>query len=212
MHWIDNTPCNPKHTLRIEVCGGIASGKTTFSALLKYIGIEVVLENFQSNPFWKAFYCNPVWHAFETEVTFLLQHYHQIKVSSASNQVFICDFSLLLDLAYADVTLQGSKRETFLAVYKEVIRDLPPPALLIHLHCEAATELERISKRGRIVEDSISLEYLMALNSALDHHVSEARERTKIISIDSEQQNFATDELVQKELISLVRQELLCRS
>jgi len=198
-----------KHASRIEVCGGIASGKTTFATLLKGIGVKTIIENFQLNPFWKAFYRDPLWHAFETEITFLLQHYHQIKVSSIHDKVFICDFSLMLDLAYADVTLQGSKRDAFLAVYNEAIHDLPPPALLIYLRCEAAVELERIRKRGRVVESSINLEYLSALNSALEDRVHEASKRTNVISIDSEQKNFATNNLVQEELISLVQQKLL---
>ncbi len=208
MHQITSNSENPKHGLRIEVCGGIASGKTTFAILLKSLGIEASLEKFQANPFWEAFYSNPIWHAFETEITFLLQHYHQIKVSSTSSEAFICDFSLLLDLAYANVTLSNSKLETFLAVYNEVIRELPPPTLLIYLNCGPATELERISRRSRLVENSISLEYLSTLNSSLERRVSEASERINVIEINSEQQNFATNKQVQKELIKLVQQAL----
>jgi hypothetical protein len=120
-----------KHSLRIEVRGGIASGKTTLATLLQHAGIDTALENFQTNPFWEASYRDPIRHALETEVTFLLQHYHQIKVSGATAKVFARDFSLLLDLAYANVTLHGSKRQTFLAVYKEVVKDLATTAIIL---------------------------------------------------------------------------------
>lgn len=193
-----------KHALRIEICGGIASGKTTFATLLQRAGIITVLENFQANPFWKAFYQDPARHAFETEITFLLQHYHQIKTEGHSRKLLACDFSLFLDLAYAHVTLQDSKRETFLAVYEEVVRDLGLPDLLVHLRCGAAAELERIRKRGRAVEKSITLEYLAQLNDSVEGQVAGVGEQTRVLTIDSEHQNFADDQRVQQDLTNAV--------
>jgi deoxyadenosine/deoxycytidine kinase len=38
----------------IEICGGIASGKTTFAGLLSTLGWEVVYEAFGTNPFCPA--------------------------------------------------------------------------------------------------------------------------------------------------------------
>src|SRR3954447_11075813 len=94
---------------RVEICGGIASGKTTLANLLGSSERMVVREDFSSNPFWRAFYDDPNNTAFETEITFLLQHYHQIKVATNLEKSFACDFSLLLDYAYAHVTLNGSR-------------------------------------------------------------------------------------------------------
>lgn len=66
--------------MRIEICGGIASGKTTLAKLLEENGIgKAIYENFEKNPFWEAFYKNPSKYAFETEIAFTLQHYHEIK-------------------------------------------------------------------------------------------------------------------------------------
>ena len=69
---------------RIEICGGIASGKTTLANLLARSNIDPILEDFQTNLFWRAFYADPAGTAFETEITFLLQHYHQIKTARKS--------------------------------------------------------------------------------------------------------------------------------
>ncbi len=93
---------------RIEVCGGIASGKTTLANLLHKLDIPSTLENFAANPFMQQFYADPIKTAFETEITFLLQHYHQTKIAANLNKRFVCDFSFLLDLAYARVTLNSS--------------------------------------------------------------------------------------------------------
>ena len=93
---------------RIEVCGGIASGKTTFSELMRNIGIQPLFENFRANPFWKTFYSDSGKYTFEKEITFILQHYHQIKYEYKKNKINICDYSLLLDIAYAKRDLNGS--------------------------------------------------------------------------------------------------------
>jgi deoxyadenosine/deoxycytidine kinase len=189
-----------------EICGGIASGKTTLSTLLKDSDIDAVFENFEINPFWQAFYSHPDQYAFETEITFLLQHYHEIKYSFNYSKNFICDFSLLLDLAYADVTLQDSKKETFLSVYNEVVKELPTPALVIYLVCDPKTELERIRKRGRSVEDTITVEFLRLLNLTLEKRILDFHGH--VLTIDSESFDFANDEQAQKKIIELVQSSL----
>lgn len=86
-----------KENIYIEVCGGIASGKTTFASLMKNIGLNPVFEDFKKSPFWEAFYRNPGKYIFETEVSFILSHYHQIKktLESSKNNKLIYDFSFL---------------------------------------------------------------------------------------------------------------------
>ena len=93
---------------RIEICGGIASGKTTLCHLLTKRGLYSKFEDFKKNPFWALFYQNPNLHAFETEVTFLLQHYSQIKTSIPALSMVAFDYSLLQDQAYARVNLARS--------------------------------------------------------------------------------------------------------
>jgi deoxyadenosine/deoxycytidine kinase len=208
MSQANNICGNLQKKLRIEICGGIASGKTTLAILLKRAGIEAVLEHFQTNPFWEAFYRDPAAHAFETEVSFLLQHYHQIKIARTDEKSFACDFSLFLDLAYANVTLKGSKLKTFLAVQEEVRREVGLPDLLVHLQCGAVTELERIRRRGRAVEETITLEYLAQLNDAVALQVSHIGEQVRVLTIDSEHLNFADDQKTQQELINEVLQAL----
>ena len=65
---------------RIEICGGLASGKTTLAELMSQVSPKPVLENFKKVPSWQAFYTNPGKYIFETEITFTLLHYHQVKI------------------------------------------------------------------------------------------------------------------------------------
>jgi deoxyadenosine/deoxycytidine kinase len=67
---------------RIEITGIIAAGKTTLARALADAGFAYgVFESFANNPFYDAFYRNPYRCSFETEVTFLLQHYHDARNS-----------------------------------------------------------------------------------------------------------------------------------
>lgn len=191
-----------------QICGGIASGKTTLAQLLSNVEISPVFENFQSNPFWKAFYADPIGNAFETEITFLLQHYHEIKTAAKKNQAFACDFSSLLDLAYAKVTLDDRKREAFIAVYREIRHELPSPNLVIQLVCDPEIELDRIRRRGRDVEQSITVDYLTALNQALAEVLREEANSLNVLTIDSATIDFAHDEAGRKIVLEAVHARL----
>ena len=195
---------------KIEICGGIASGKTTLANLLASSGIRVVLEDFTNNPFWQAFYADPIGTAFETEITFLLQHYHQIKVTSEREKCFACDFSLLLDHAYANVTLDGTRLDTFKRVYNEACSHLPPPSLLVFLQCSPEVELERIEARGRSVEKNITIGYLNSVNASLTSLVSALPETRNILYLDSENDDFAHDQNTKASILKQILDRLNC--
>ena len=189
---------------RVEVCGGIASGKTALAGLFENERAITLFEDVKANPFWEQFYADPERFAFETEVTFLLQHYNQIKAASGSKEPIVCDFSFLLDRAYVDVTLPEEERRVFLTVFKEVQRQLGPPALYVLLECSPEEEMRRVQARGRETEKTISIDYLSALNEAVAEHVDTAAASTKVLRIDSEHRNFAVDPVCQQEVVAEV--------
>lgn len=87
--------------IRIEIAGVLGAGKSTMASL---VNPECTInEDFDSNPFLSYFYQEPTKYNFETELSFLLQHYHEIKKSSF--QIQVCDFALVQDLAYGKMGL-----------------------------------------------------------------------------------------------------------
>jgi len=112
---------------RLEILGNIASGKTTLCQGLHNEGKIAVFEDFQKNPFFKDFYDDPIAYSFETEITFLLQHYHSIKKQKETASL-ACDYSLLLDVAYADVNLAGDRHKLFLEIVKELQKEIGSPS------------------------------------------------------------------------------------
>lgn len=195
-------------SFRIEVCGGIASGKTTFATLFEGAA-TVVYENFQAVPFWKDFYAAPTDNAFETELSFLLQHYHQVKrAQSKSQNVVVCDFSFALDAAYAHVSLNRGDLKAFLGVLEQVREHLGPPQLLVALNCPAETEMSRIHARGRATESRINLAFLENLNTVIEPERQRLAQSIPILEVDSAEQDFAHDSDVKKKLLQMVFSEI----
>lgn len=186
--------------MRIEICGGIATGKTTLCNRFAKVGIHSVFENFQSNPFWEDFYKNPELYAFETELSFCLQHYHLIKTNRTYPEV-TSDFSLVQDLAYADINLNQQRHELFCSLEYELRNEIGFPDAIIHLYCPENVQLERIKSRGRSQESDIPEEYLKSLNRALIIRLDELDDFCRIIHIDSSKIDFRDNLPVDLEVI-----------
>ncbi len=180
--------------MRIEIIGNIASGKTTLAQLIAKAGCHVVFEKFKENPFWQDFYKDISKYGFETELTFHLQHYHDIKVNTGKANKLACDYSLILDRAYADITLTEKKRKIFSSVADEVELEIGPPGTIIYLQCPENVLLNRILERNRSVEKLITIDYLQMLSKSITARIDHVSESTSVIKIDSDQINFASIE------------------
>jgi deoxyadenosine/deoxycytidine kinase len=178
--------------MRIEVIGGIASGKSTLAAALGDAGMQIVAEEFSKNPFFEQFYKDPAGYAFEAEITYLLQHYSAIKCGlTLGNGALAADFSLALDLAYAFVTLDSDDRQIFLTVLERIIDKIGVPNLIVKLDCSAEVEFERIRARNRVAEQTVSIQYLQDLNAATERALGDALfQAVPVTRIDSQALDF----------------------
>jgi deoxyadenosine/deoxycytidine kinase len=176
---------------RIEICGGIASGKTTLALLLQDAGLHSIFEKFRETQFYQAFYEAPDRYAFEAEIDFLLQHYHWIK--RHPGEFVVCDYSLWLDRAYARANLSGGQLRAFAAVWREILSNVGRPVLLIYLRCDVEVARRRITARARPEEAGITIEYLAALNDKVTREVQSLSRSMQVLQIDSDEVDFASD-------------------
>lgn len=200
--------------MRIEIVGGIASGKTTLARAIELTNIHTSYEDFESNPFYQDFYKNPSGFAFQTEITYLLQHYSAIEVAIRSKtERMAFDYSLVLDLVYARVTLDPPDLGVFEAVLDRVIEKIQLPQLIVKLECNPLTELQRIRARARPAEAAIQLSYLTALHDAANGGLLDPRFKgINVLRIDSEHRDFRPngkdrDQVVDEILRQLKNQE-----
>lgn len=145
----------------ISLEGLPGSGKTTTAELLaRTVSMDYAHERSATVPFLEDFYSDVVRYTFETELCFVLVHYHQYRDLQAST---ILDFSPVKDLVFADVNLKGREFDLFRSIYDHTSGSCPPPDFTVFLHLETDHLLERIAARGRPFEAEFEPSYLEAI-------------------------------------------------
>lgn len=188
--------------MRIEICGGIASGKTTLAKQVQQLGVVGVFEDFSSIAFLSDFYENPEIYTYETEIAFLLQHLYQIKKSSLENKCIICDYSIEQDYAYAMNNLELNEMESFKQVYSIARSKMVETSLIICLQCRPEVLKRRITKRNRTNEHNISLDYLMLTCAQVEKRIKQVS--TPVIYFDTEKINFLDLDVVNRNVMPII--------
>ena len=152
----------------IAIEGPIGVGKTTpANKIAKTFNYDAFLEQPSENPFLKNFYRNQGQSALATQLFFLFQRMQQIqdlKQRSLFENVRVADFLIEKDRLFAEVTLTNEEMDLYNKVYEHITLDAPTPDLVIYLQAPIEILKERITKRGNINEQYLTLDYLERLN------------------------------------------------
>ncbi len=197
--------------IAIEGCLGV--GKSTVArGLAAFRGSRLLLEEFEKNPFLRAFYRDPVGTAIETEFAFLLLHFHQLKANDKSigSGETISDFHLGKDLIYADLNLPDPKvRKTFGDLYDLCFEKTATPDLLVSLSSTNDLLINRIRERDRDFEQEVDANYYASINAAYEEFFS--RYEGRKISISMNDWDFVREPELYKTLSEMVDRELAAR-
>tara|TARA_B100000780_G_scaffold77624_1_gene52466 strand:- start:208 stop:873 length:666 start_codon:yes stop_codon:yes gene_type:complete len=154
----------------IAIEGPIGVGKTTLAnKIAETFNYDAFLEQPSENPFLKNFYRNPSQSALATQLFFLFQRMQQIqdlKQRSLFETVRVADFLIEKDRLFAEVTLSNEEMDLYDKVYDHLTLDAPTPDLVIYLQAPIDVLKDRITKRGNINEQYLTLDYLERLNDA----------------------------------------------
>tara|TARA_B100000768_G_scaffold46024_1_gene44811 strand:+ start:1118 stop:1783 length:666 start_codon:yes stop_codon:yes gene_type:complete len=154
----------------IAIEGPIGVGKTTLAnKIAETFNYDAFLEQPSENPFLKNFYRNPSQSALATQLFFLFQRMQQIqdlKQRSLFETVRVADFLIEKDRLFAEVTLSNEEMNLYDKVYDHLTLDAPTPDLVIYLQAPIDVLKDRITKRGNINEQYLTLDYLERLNDA----------------------------------------------
>jgi deoxyguanosine kinase len=194
----------------IVVEGCVGAGKSTVAeGLAAFRGSALLLEDFESNPFLRAFYDDPIGNATETEFAFLLLHFHQLKskaVTASSSEV-VADFHLGKDLLYAGLNFKDNRlNRLFTELYEVCIEKTPRPDLMIFLSAPTDLLVQRIRARKRDYELAIDPAYYGLVNSAYEEYF--ARYSDKKLRVPMEEWDFLKEPHLFERLASLVDGEL----
>ncbi|MFM7294335.1 MAG: deoxynucleoside kinase [Burkholderiales bacterium] len=177
----------------IVVEGPIGSGKSTLARLLaERFGAELLLEDPSANPFLPNFYRDMKRYALSTQMFFLFQRVNQlsgIKQPDLFEGKSIADYMLAKDTLFAKLTLDDNEFALYSQLYNHLRPQAPTPDLVIYLQASVDQLLQRIGRRGRPMERSISEDYLVKLSDAYTRFFYDYTESPLLI-VNSDRFNF----------------------
>jgi len=191
----------------IAIEGPIGVGKTTLAnKIAESFNYDAFLEQPAENPFLKNFYRNPSQSALATQLFFLFQRMQQIqdlKQRSLFENVRVADFLIEKDRLFAEVTLSNEEMVLYDKVYEHITIDAPTPDLVIYLQAPIGILKERITKRGNINEQYLTLDYLERLNDAYSRFFLDYNSAPLLI-INAADINLESNEADYEALITMI--------
>ena len=166
------------HYIVIE--GPLGVGKTTLAMMLaeKLTG-QTLMEDVEENPFLLKFYQDPKKYAFQTQIFFLLRRYRmamEIGQIDLFKRITISDYLFDKDRIFARANLDDDEFWLYEQLFQILKKRISPPDLVIFLQANTEILMERIRRRNRKYERSISFKYLERINRAFNEfffHFSE---------------------------------------
>ena len=151
--------------------GNIGSGKTSLCELIaQRHPAQLLLEEFDDNPFLPFFYENPERFAFTVELFFMAERHKQLSNLTHQHDLFyeftIADYSFWKTLVFARKNLEEKEYKLFQRLFNTINAASPNPDLLVYLHRSPQKLLEQIRKRERGYEQNITVEYLQTIQDS----------------------------------------------
>jgi deoxyadenosine/deoxycytidine kinase len=156
----------------ILVAGNIGSGKTSLTEKIgERMGWRTAYESVSDNPYLPDFYADMQKWSFHLQV-FFLGHRAQQHLDMANDpRSAIIDRSIYEDAhifaraLYHMNNLNERDYKAYRKLYDLVVPTLPPPSLLVYLKAPVPVLVDRIRRRARTIEETLSPDYLALLES-----------------------------------------------
>jgi deoxyguanosine kinase len=195
----------------IVIEGGIGVGKTSLARLLQPIfDAELLLEEFEENPFLASFYSDRARYAFQTQLFFLLSRYrqqHQTVPDALARGTLVSDYSFAKDSLFAHLNLGGDELEMYERVHSILAENLVQPDLVVYLRADTDVLMSRIAIRDRSYERDMDRQYIDELRNAYESFFADYQ-ATPLLSLDTNEMNFVQNPSDLKHIIGRVRSAL----
>ena len=146
----------------IAVEGNIGAGKTTLaSKLASAYNTNLILEEFEQNPFLPKFYLEPDKYGLALELSFLVERFHQLNTEFIGSDVArVSDYYFNKSFVFAQANLKADEWNVFKKFFEILEKQLSKPDLVIFLNPLTEKLKENIGSRGREYEQNIEMDYL----------------------------------------------------
>ncbi len=191
----------------IAIEGVIGAGKTTLTTLLsEKLNADLVLEQFELNPFLKKFYKDRKRYAFQTQIFFLVNRYIQqqsLFQSSLFKEYLVSDYIFEKDKIFAYLNLEGEELKLYEALASQLEKNILRPDVVIYLQSSVDRLMENIRKRDRDFERNITRSYIEQLNDSYNRFFFAYR-TTPLIIVNTNQIDFLNNKKDLDALIDLI--------
>lgn len=157
----------------IAVEGAIGSGKTSLAKkLAERLRADLILEQFESNPFLEKFYSDRKRYAFQTQMFFLVNRYKQLEQLNQGNlfaDTLVADYMFEKDRIFAYLNVEGEELKLYDSIFPLLAKNLRPPDLVVYLQSNVDRLMYNIKKRNRRMEKNISRQYIEELCEAYNN-------------------------------------------
>lgn len=199
----DNAQTQLTPFLAIE--GPIGVGKTTLAQLIQtQWRADLVLEQFEENPFLALFYADPPRYAWSAQLHFLASRFDQWTELRRDGPMLVSDYLFDKDCIFARLNLHGAELRRYLKVFAALRGAITPPSGVIVLHANADVLLERIARRGRSYEQHIQPSYLEALASGYERFFQTYTD-APVLRLDTNQLDLVASANDRARVLELIR-------
>ncbi len=157
----------------IAIEGVIGAGKTSLARKIKdRLNGELLLEQFDANPFLEKFYSDRSRYAFQTQMFFLINRFKQqeeLNQEDLFRDYIVSDYVFEKDRIFAYLNLNNEELKLYESIYPLLARSLRKPELVVFLQSSADRLMHNIKKRNRKIERALSRSYIEELSDAYNH-------------------------------------------
>ncbi|HKB86481.1 MAG TPA: deoxynucleoside kinase [Ignavibacteriaceae bacterium] len=157
----------------IAIEGVIGAGKTSLAKKISdRLKAELILEQFEVNPFLESFYSDRKRFAFQTQMFFLINRFKQQEELNQENlftEYIVSDYVFDKDRIFAYLNLNGEELKLYESIFPLLSRSLRKPDLVVFLQSSVDRLMYNIKKRSRKIERNLTRSYIEELSDSYTH-------------------------------------------
>ena len=188
----------PSEVRYIAIEGVIGSGKTSLAKKIsEKLKANVILEQFEQNPFLDKFYLDRKRYAFQTQMFFLINRFKQQQQLNQENlfsEFLVADYIFDKDKIFAYLNLEGEELKLYETVFPLLYRDLRKPDLVIFLQSSVDRLMNNIKRRNRRIERNITKSYIEELSEAYNNYFFRYN-NTPLLIVNTSEIDFVNDDV-----------------
>ena len=200
--------------MRIAIAGNIGAGKTSLTKQLsKSLKYKSYYEDVIANPYLDDFYNHMERWSFNLKIYFLNSRFKQLVSIDKGRENVIQDRTIYEDAFTFAPNLNAMGLMTqrdydnYLSLFDTMINLVKPPDLLVYLQSSIPNLVNKIHKRGRDYEKTISIEYLSRLNERYEAWITNYNSG-KLLKINVDDLDFVENKADYETILELIKKEL----